>query len=72
MFVPNQQALSNIERVSVLIAFDRLTLGSVLKRLTSNKKLILRTSNKDNKRVKLIHISSEVSKVLRGIGPTVI
>lgn len=57
-------------RLATVIAFDRSTLGSVLERLVA-KKLVLRAASKEDKRVKLLQISSEGSKVLRKIEPAV-
>ena len=50
-------------RLSALIAFDRSTLGSVLERMES-KGLILRVSHKDDRRVKVLQISSKGKELL--------
>ncbi|MGH6862155.1 MAG: MarR family winged helix-turn-helix transcriptional regulator [Phyllobacterium sp.] len=57
-------------RLSALIAFDRSTLGSVLERMET-KGLILRVSHKDDKRVKLLHVSQKGEALLREVEPRV-
>jgi DNA-binding MarR family transcriptional regulator len=50
-------------RLSALVAFDRSTLGNVLERLEA-KKLIRRVGSKEDKRVKVLHLSPEGESVL--------
>jgi DNA-binding MarR family transcriptional regulator len=57
-------------RLSSLIAFDRSTLGNVLERLEA-KGWILRNPSPADKRVKLLRVSPEGSKILDGVKPDV-
>ena len=58
-------------RLSSLIAFDRSTLGDVLERLEV-KGFILRSPSPHDKRIKLLHLSSQGSKVLKDVEPDVL
>jgi MarR family transcriptional regulator, lower aerobic nicotinate degradation pathway regulator len=57
-------------RLSAVIAFDRSTLGSVIERLET-KQYIERKSDRDDKRVKLLHLTKEGVALLRDILPSV-
>ncbi|HMM87772.1 MarR family winged helix-turn-helix transcriptional regulator [Bradyrhizobium sp.] len=57
-------------RLSAVIAFDRSTLGNVIERLES-KSLIERKPSREDKRVKLLHLSKAGAAVLRDIMPSV-
>ena len=57
-------------RLSLLIAFDRSTIGSVLQRLES-KGLIQRWSGADDKRVKRLRLTKRGSALLARIGKAV-
>ena len=57
-------------RLSALIAFDRSTLGSVLERLEA-KKLVLRSASPDDKRIKVLHLTSAGTTLLRAVEPAV-
>lgn len=57
-------------RLSALIAFDRSTLGNVLERMES-KGLIIRAPHKDDRRIKLLHLSAEGKKLLDEVEPRV-
>ena len=57
-------------RLSAVIAFDRSTLGNVIERLES-KTLIERNPSREDKRVKLLHLSKAGAAVLRDIMPSV-
>ena len=54
-------------RLSALVAFDRSTLGNVLERMEA-KELILRSGSKDDKRVKVLHLSPKGERVLQEAG----
>lgn len=58
-------------RLSALIAFDRSTLGNVLERMES-KGLIQRINHKDDKRVKLLHLSQKAEELLDEVEPRVL
>jgi hypothetical protein len=53
-----------------VIAFDRSTLGNVIERLES-KALIERKPSREDKRVKLLHLTKSGAAVLRDIMPSV-
>lgn len=53
-------------RLSTLIAFDRSTLGDVLERLEA-KGWIRRSPSPSDRRVKLLHLSSDGEQVLREV-----
>ncbi|AOO81301.1 MarR family winged helix-turn-helix transcriptional regulator [Bosea vaviloviae] len=55
-------------RLSALVAFDRSTLGNVLERMEA-KELILRSGSKDDKRIKVLHLSPKGERVLRDAEP---
>ena len=57
-------------RLSAVIAFDRSTLGNVIERLES-KALIERKPSREDKRVKLLHLTKSGAAVLREIMPSV-
>ena len=57
-------------RLSAVIAFDRSTLGSVIKRLET-KKLIERKPSPDDKRVKLLFLTKPGAALLRDITSSV-
>src|SRR5467141_4781490 len=57
-------------RLSAVIAFDRSTLGSVIERLEA-KVLIARKPAREDKRVKLLHLTKKGSALLRNIVPLV-
>jgi DNA-binding MarR family transcriptional regulator len=57
-------------RLSLLIALDRSTIGSVLERLES-KGLIQRRSVADDRRIKLLRVTKRGSALLTGIGTAV-
>jgi DNA-binding MarR family transcriptional regulator len=57
-------------RLSAVIAFDRSTLGSVIERLEA-KKYVERKPAREDKRVKLLHLTRIGATVLREIMPTV-
>jgi MarR family transcriptional regulator, lower aerobic nicotinate degradation pathway regulator len=57
-------------RLSLLIALDRSTIGSVLERLES-KGLIRRRSGADDRRIKLLRITERGSALLTRIGTAV-
>ena len=57
-------------RLSAVIAFDRSTLGSVIERLEA-KQYIERKPAREDKRVKLLHLSKKGSALLRNIVPLV-
>jgi DNA-binding MarR family transcriptional regulator len=57
-------------RLSALIAFDRSTIGDVLERL-EQKGWIRRTPSVQDKRVKLVQLSPEGTKLLRQVHPAV-
>ena len=57
-------------RLSAVIAFDRSTLGSVIKRLES-KVLVERKPGREDKRVKLLHLTKAGAATLREIMPSV-
>ncbi len=57
-------------RLSAVIAFDRSTLGSVIERLEA-KGHIERKPSREDKRVKLLHLTRAGASVLREIMPSV-
>ena len=57
-------------RLSAVIAFDRSTLGSVIERLQA-KSYIERKPAREDKRVKLLHLTKKGSALLRNIVPLV-
>jgi MarR family transcriptional regulator, lower aerobic nicotinate degradation pathway regulator len=57
-------------RLSAVIAFDRSTLGSVIERLEA-KKYIERKPSREDKRVKLLHLTKAGAALLREIMPAV-
>jgi DNA-binding MarR family transcriptional regulator len=57
-------------RLSAVIAFDRSTLGSVIERLEA-KQYIERRPAREDKRVKLLHLTKKGSALLRNIVPLV-
>ena len=57
-------------RLSAVIAFDRSTLGSVIKRLEA-KKYVERKPAREDKRVKLLHLTKAGASLLRDIMPSV-
>ena len=57
-------------RLSAVIAFDRSTLGNVIERLEA-KQYIERKSGRDDKRVKLLHLTKKGAALLRDIMPSV-
>jgi MarR family transcriptional regulator, lower aerobic nicotinate degradation pathway regulator len=57
-------------RLSAVIAFDRSTLGSVIERLEA-KDYIERRSGREDKRVKLLHLTRQGAALLRDITPSV-
>lgn len=50
-------------RLSALVAFDRSTLGNVLERMEA-KGLIRRAAGKDDRRIKVLHLTAEGERVL--------
>ena len=57
-------------RLSAVIAFDRSTLGSVIERLEA-KSYIERKPAREDKRVKLLHLTKKGAALLRNIVPLV-
>ena len=57
-------------RLSAVIAFDRSTLGSVIERLEA-KGYVVRKPSREDKRVKLLHLSRSGGAMLREIMPSV-
>jgi MarR family transcriptional regulator, lower aerobic nicotinate degradation pathway regulator len=57
-------------RLSAVIAFDRSTLGSVIERLEA-KKYVERKAAREDKRVKLLHLTKVGESLLRDIMPSV-
>ena len=57
-------------RLSAVIAFDRSTLGSVIERLEA-KNYIQRKPGREDKRVKLLHLTKAGTALLREIMPSV-
>ena len=55
-------------RLSAVIAFDRSTLGNVLERMEA-KELIQRSGSKDDKRVKVLHLSPKGERILKEAEP---
>ena len=55
-------------RLSALVAFDRSTLGNVLERMEA-KELIQRSGSKDDKRVKVLHLSPKGERILAPLAP---
>ena len=60
----------DVTRLSAVIAFDRSTLGSVIERLEA-KQYIERRPAREDKRVKLLHLTKKGSALLRNIVPLV-
>jgi DNA-binding MarR family transcriptional regulator len=57
-------------RLSALIAFDRSTIDDVLERLEA-KGWVRRSPSPNDKRVKLLRLSPEGTRVVQGVGPAV-
>jgi MarR family transcriptional regulator, lower aerobic nicotinate degradation pathway regulator len=57
-------------RLSAVIAFDRSTLGSVIERLEA-KRYVERKPAREDKRVKLLHLTKAGASLLRDIMPSV-
>src|SRR6201982_3121788 len=57
-------------RLSAVIAFDRSTLGNVIERLES-KAWVERKPSRDDKRIKLLHLTKAGEALLRAIMPSV-
>lgn len=57
-------------RLSALVALDRSTLGNVLERLET-KRLILRSGDRSDRRVKVLHLSTEGETILAQAEPLV-
>ncbi|HEU0082409.1 MAG TPA: MarR family transcriptional regulator [Bradyrhizobium sp.] len=57
-------------RLSAVIAFDRSTLGSVIERLEA-KALVARKPSRDDKRIKLLHLTKRGEALLGDIAPAV-
>ena len=57
-------------RLSAVIAFDRSTLGNVIERLES-KALVERKPSREDKRIKLLHLTRAGEALLRNIMPSV-
>ncbi len=57
-------------RLSALVAFDRSTLGSVLERLEA-KGLVARAGSPEDKRIKVLSVSPEGTRVLAAVEPAV-
>jgi MarR family transcriptional regulator, lower aerobic nicotinate degradation pathway regulator len=57
-------------RLSAVIAFDRSTLGNVIERLEA-KRYVTRRSGREDKRVKLLHMTKSGAMLLRKIMPSV-
>ena len=57
-------------RLSAVIAFDRSTLGSVIERLEA-KQYVERKPAREDKRVKLLHLTKKGAALLRNIVPLV-
>jgi MarR family transcriptional regulator, lower aerobic nicotinate degradation pathway regulator len=57
-------------RLSAVIAFDRSTLGNVIERLET-KQYIERKPGREDKRVKLLHLTKSGTALLRDIMPSV-
>jgi DNA-binding MarR family transcriptional regulator len=57
-------------RLSAVIAFDRSTLGSVIERLEA-KGFVERKPGREDKRVKLLHLTKSGAELLREIVPSV-
>jgi DNA-binding MarR family transcriptional regulator len=57
-------------RLSAVIAFDRSTLGNVIERLES-KAWVERKPSRDDKRIKLLYLTSAGEALLRNIMPSV-
>jgi DNA-binding MarR family transcriptional regulator len=55
-------------RLSALVAFDRSTLGNVLERMET-KGLIVRSGDKQDKRVKILHLSPKGAAALKEVEP---
>jgi DNA-binding MarR family transcriptional regulator len=57
-------------RLSAVIAFDRSTLGNVIERLQA-KAWVERKPSRDDKRIKLLHLTKAGEALLRNIMPSV-
>jgi MarR family transcriptional regulator, lower aerobic nicotinate degradation pathway regulator len=57
-------------RLSAVIAFDRSTLGNVIERLEA-KRIVERRPAREDKRVKLLHLTRSGATLLRNIMPSV-
>jgi DNA-binding MarR family transcriptional regulator len=57
-------------RLSAVIAFDRSTLGNVIERLEA-KAWVERKPSRDDKRIKLLHLSKAGEMLLRNIMPSI-
>ncbi len=57
-------------RLSTLIAFDRSTIGDVLERLEA-KGWIHRTPSRNDRRIKLVRLTSEGAQLLEDVAPAV-
>ena len=57
-------------RLSVLIAFDRSTMGNVLERL-EGKGWVVRSGSRDDRRVKLLALTPQGRRVLEEVGPAI-
>jgi len=57
-------------RLAALVAFDRSTLGNVLERLEA-KGLVARTASPEDRRVKILHITSEGETMLNAVAASV-
>jgi DNA-binding MarR family transcriptional regulator len=57
-------------RLSAVIAFDRSTLGNVIERLEA-KRFVERRPAREDKRVKLLHLTRSGATLLRNIMPSV-
>ena len=57
-------------RLSAVIAFDRSTLGSVIERL-EGKRLVVRKPSREDKRTKLLYLTTAGEALLRDIVPSV-
>jgi DNA-binding MarR family transcriptional regulator len=57
-------------RIAALVAFDRSTLGNVLERLES-KGMIARSASASDRRVKILHLSTQGAQLLQALEPSV-
>src|SRR5437764_640411 len=62
---------SDATRLSTLIAFDRSTLGDVLERMEA-KGWIIRSASAQDRRIKLLRLSTEGGRLLRRVRPAVL